>query len=61
MKLNLLIILNILKEDINKATRFALVVKGLGSIHKVRGSILIGNIVNQQKNKIESTTLPLLA
>jgi hypothetical protein len=61
MKLNLLIILNILKEDIIEAIRFGLVVRGLSSIHKVRGPILIGNIVNQQKKSNESTTLPLLA
>jgi hypothetical protein len=36
----------------NKATRFGLVVRGLGSIHDVLGSILIGNIVNQKKSSL---------
>jgi hypothetical protein len=31
-----------------KATRFGLVVRGLGSIDEVLGSILIDNIVNQK-------------
>jgi hypothetical protein len=35
-----------------EATRFGLVVRDLGSIHEVLGSILIGNIVNQKKYEI---------
>jgi hypothetical protein len=32
-----------------KATRFGLVVRGLGSIHELLSSILIDNIVNKKK------------
>jgi hypothetical protein len=34
-----------------KAARFGLVVRDLGRMHEVLGSILIGSIVNQEKNK----------
>jgi hypothetical protein len=32
-----------------KATRFGLVVRGLGSVYEIIGSILISNIVNKKK------------
>jgi hypothetical protein len=49
MKLNLLIMLNILKEDINEVITFSLMVRDLDNIHKIIDLILIDNIVNKKK------------